>query len=91
MTDDAFESVFDALADTAADAASMTIRADLLLSIRERVRSWLPQEQAASRLGLTRARLDDLLRGTLDTFSLDAIAASAGFTLHVRLEEPEAA
>ena len=36
---EAFDSVFDALADTPAEAANLTMRADLLLSIRERVKS----------------------------------------------------
>ena len=95
MTIETYDSVFDALADTPAEAANMTARADLLLAIRERVRAWdMPQEKAAARLGLTRPRLNDLLRGKLDKFSLDAlvnIAAAAGFKLHIELEETEAA
>lgn len=87
----AFDSVFDALADTPMEAASQTVRADLLLSLRERVKSWdVPQDQAAKRLGLTQPRLNDFLRGKLDKFSLDAlvnIATAAGFKLHIQLEE----
>lgn len=90
-TDDIFDSVFDALADTPEQAANLMARADLILAIRERVRSWdIPQEQAAKRLGLTRPRTNDLLRGKLDKFSLDAlvnIAAASGFKLHIQLEE----
>ena len=86
-----FDSVFDALADTPAEAANMTARADLLLSIREGVKSWnLSQAQAAKKLGLTRPRLNDLLGGKLDKFSLDAlvnVATAAGFRLHIHLEE----
>jgi predicted XRE-type DNA-binding protein/phage-related protein len=95
MNGETFDSVFDALADTAAEAANMTARADLLLAIRERVKAWnLTQEQAAVRLGLTRPRLNDLMRGKLDKFSLDAlvnIAAAAGFKLHIELEDAKAA
>ena len=95
MKAETFESVFDALTDDQAKAANMTARADLLLAIRERVRAWnLPQEKAASRLGLTRPRLNDLLRGKLDKFSLDAlvnIAAAAGLKLHIQIEGIEAA
>ena len=55
MTVETFDSVFDALADTPAEAANLTARADLLLGIRERVKSWdVSQEKAAKRLGLTR-------------------------------------
>jgi predicted XRE-type DNA-binding protein len=95
MNQEMFDSVFDALADTPAEAANMTARADLLLANRERVRAWsLTQEEAAARLGLTRPRLNDLMRGKLEKFSLDAlvnIAAAAGFKLHIELEEVKAA
>lgn len=90
-TDDMFDSVFDALADTPQQAANLTARADLMLAIRARVRSWnMAQEQAAKRLGLTRPRTNDLLRGKLEKFSLDAlvnIAAAAELKLHIHLEE----
>jgi predicted XRE-type DNA-binding protein len=95
MNVETFDSVFDALADTQAEAANMTARADLLLVIRERIKKWnLTQEDAAARLGLTRPRLNDLMRGKLDKFSLDAlvnIAAAAGFRLHIELEDVKAA
>ena len=99
MSVETFDSVFDALADTPAEAANMTARADLLLAIRERVKAWqakggLTQEEAAARLGVTRPRLNDLMRGKLDKFSLDAlvnIAAAAGFRLHIELEDVKAA
>lgn len=95
MNRDTFDSVFDALADRPAEAANMTARADLLLAVRERVRAWnLTQEDAAARLGLTRPRLNDLMRGKLNKFSLDAlvnIATAAGFKLHIGLTEVKAA
>lgn len=95
MNVETFDSVFDALADTPAESANMTARADLLLAIRERVKVWnVTQEDAAARLGLTRPRLNDLMRGKLDKFSLDAlvnVASAAGFKLHIALEEAEAA
>jgi predicted XRE-type DNA-binding protein len=91
----AFDSVFDALAGTPSEAANMTARADLLLAIREKVRSWnVTQEEAAARLELTRPRLNDLMRGKLEKFSLDAlfnIAAAAGFKLHIEIEVVKAA
>ena len=84
-----FASVFDALADTPAEAANMKARAELLSSLQAQVRSWgLPQEAAAARLGITRPRLNDLLRGKLGKFSLDAlvnIASAAGLALEIRV------
>lgn len=43
--------------------------------------------EAATRLGITRPRLNDLLRGKLGKFSLDALvnlATAAGLTLEIR-------
>ena len=91
MTNPLYSSVFDGLAASPAEAANLTARADLILHIRDRVASWaLPQDQAAATLGLTRPRLNDLMRGKLEKFSLDAlvnIAVSAGFTLRLHLED----
>jgi predicted XRE-type DNA-binding protein len=91
MEAETFGSVFDALADTEAEAANMKARAELLLSIRDRVNSWgVPQDQAASRLGITRPRLNDLLRGKLTKFSLDAlvnIASAAHLAVEIRVQE----
>ncbi len=90
MKAETFENVFDALCDTAAEAANMKARAELMLGIRERVKAWaVSQEEAAKRLGLTRPRLNDLLRGKIDKFSLDAlvnIATAAGYALHISLD-----
>jgi len=84
-----FDDVFDALADTPAEAANMKARADLLSAIVEQVKSWnLTQEAAATRLGITRPRLNDLLRGKLGKFSLDALvnlATAGGLVLEIRV------
>lgn len=86
-----FDNVFDALADTPAEAANMKARAELLSALNARVRSWnLPQEAAASRLGITRPRLNDLMRGKLGKFSLDALvnlASAAGLSLQIRIAD----
>lgn len=84
-----FDDVFDALADTPAEAANMKARADLLGVLVQHVKSWgLSQEAAAARLGITRPRLNDLMRGKLGKFSLDALvnlATAAGLTLEIRV------
>lgn len=86
-----FDSVFDALADTPAEAANMKARSELLSTLKARIRSWeLPQETAAGRLGITRPRLNDLLQGKLAKFSLDALvnlATASGLTVHVQVAE----
>ncbi|OQW77606.1 MAG: XRE family transcriptional regulator [Proteobacteria bacterium ST_bin14] len=89
MEVETFDSVFDALADTPAEAANMKARSELLSALNSQIRSWnLPQEAAAARLGITRPRLNDLLRGKLGKFSLDALvnlATAAGLVLEIRV------
>lgn len=84
-----FDNVFDALAATPAEAANMKARAELMSAVRAQVQSWaLSQEAAAVRLGITRPRLNDLLRGKLGKFSLDALvnlSSAAGLALEIRI------
>jgi len=91
MNSETFESVWDAICDTPEEAANMKARAELMLTIRERVVGWdLTQAEAAKRLHLTRPRLSDLLRGKIEKFSLDAlvnIATAAGLSLHIQVTE----
>ena len=78
MNVETFANVFDAIADTPEEAAELKARADLMLDIRERVKSWdEPLGEAAKRLGLTRPRLNDLLRGKFNRFSLDDLMTAA--------------
>ena len=67
----------------------MKSRADLLAAVKAQVSGWqLTQGAAAARLGITRPRLNDLLQGKLDKFSLDALvnlAAVSGLVLEMRL------
>lgn len=91
MDTQTFDNVFDALADTPVEAVNMKARSDLLSALRSRISGWnLPQEAAAARLGITRPRLNDLLRGKLGKFSLDALVnltARAGLVLEIRIAE----
>lgn len=86
-----FGNVFDALADTPAEAANLKARAEILSVLVARVSAWgVSQEAAAARLGITRPRLNDLLRGKLGKFSLDALvnlATAAGLSLEIRISE----
>jgi predicted XRE-type DNA-binding protein len=71
----------------------MRARSALMIAVRTKVEGWkVSQTEAARRLGLTQPRLNDLMRGRNDKFSLDALvnlALPAG--LAVRLEIGEAA
>jgi predicted XRE-type DNA-binding protein len=69
-----FASVWDAIENTPAEAASMKARAELMNSIIELVKKQgLTQSEAARRLGVTQPRVSDLMRGKVDLFSLDTL------------------
>jgi predicted XRE-type DNA-binding protein len=86
----AYESVWDALADTPEQAANLRARADLMRQIAEVIQAegW-KQIEAAEKCGVTQPRISDLLRGRVSRFSLDAlvnIATAIGRRVHVELE-----
>ena len=73
-----FANVWDALEDTQAEAASMTMRSNLMIAMEERVRGGgMTQTEAAGRLGVTQPRLNDLMRGKIENFCLDALVELA--------------
>ena len=66
--------VWDALEDRQAEAVSMTMRSTLMIAIDERVkRRGATQVEAARRFGVTQPRLNDLMSGQIQNFSLDAL------------------
>ncbi len=88
-----FDNVWDALENTPTEAANMSMRSAVLIAVEQKVRGWnVTQAEAARRLGITQPRLNDLLRGRIANFSLDALvglAAQAGLT--IRLDIADAA
>ena len=67
----------------------MKARSTLMIAIQETVaRRKESQTEAAKKLGITQPRLNDLLRGRIDKFSLDALvnlAARAGLSVQVSI------
>jgi predicted XRE-type DNA-binding protein len=85
-----YASVWDAISDTPEDAANLQARAQLMHQITELVKSkgW-KQTEAAQHCGVTQPRLNDLLRGRISRFSLDAlvnIATSLGQRVKIQIE-----
>jgi predicted XRE-type DNA-binding protein len=73
-----FSNVWDAIEDNPEDAATMTMRSNVMIAINEKVRSWATtQARAARRLGITQPRLNDLLHGKINKFSLDTLLTLA--------------
>lgn len=85
-----FESVWDAIADTPEQAANLRARAELMRQIAAVVkRNKWTQAKAASQCGITQPRMNDLLRGRVSRFSLDAlvnIATALDRRVHVELK-----
>jgi predicted XRE-type DNA-binding protein len=69
------------------EARSLALRSEMMIRIEEYVqRSGMTQARAVVRLGLTQPRLNALLKGKIDQFSLDAlvnVAARAGLQVDV--------
>jgi len=87
---ESYASVWDAIADTPEEAANLRLRADLMEQITVLIEeSGWTQAEAAKQCGVTQPRINDLLRGRISRFSLDAlvnIAAALGRRVHVELE-----
>jgi predicted XRE-type DNA-binding protein len=85
-----FDNVWFALEANEADAVTMTLRSDLMTSIERNVAAWnVSQAETAKRLGITRPRLNDLLRGKISKFSLDTLmtyATKAGLMVKISVK-----
>jgi predicted XRE-type DNA-binding protein len=85
-----YASVWDAIADTPEQAANLRARAELMRKIAAVVKeSKWTQTEAAAHCGVTQPRMNDLLRGRVSRFSLDAlfnIAAAVGHRVTVEID-----
>ena len=87
---ESYASVWDTIADTPEVAANLRARAELMQKIGARMKKhdWT-QAEVASRCGVTQPRINDLLRGRVSRFSLDAlvnIATALGCRVRVDLD-----
>ncbi|MBN6713961.1 XRE family transcriptional regulator [Pseudomonas capsici] len=85
-----FSSVWDALADTAQEAAHLKVRSVLMIELNESIKKWPGTDtEKAARLGITKPRFSNLKSGRVDLFSLDALvdlAATAGLVVSINLD-----
>jgi len=93
MSNERFNSVWDAIETTPAQAENMRLRSALMMSLKEYVnREGLTQAQAAKVFGVTQPRVSDLLRGKIDVFGLDTLVNMVANTgQHVELHVSNAA
>ena len=88
---ESYENIWDIIADTSGESANMQAKAELMRQIVVIIKKndW-KQIEAAQHCGITQPRLNDMLRGRISRFSLDAlvnIAASLGQRVHIELED----
>jgi len=93
MSNERFDSVWDGIEDTPAEAENMRLRSALMMAIKDHIAAeGLSQSQAAKVFGVTQPRVSDLMRGKINLFSIDTLVnmvAAAG--LHVEMQIAKAA
>jgi predicted XRE-type DNA-binding protein len=89
MNGERFDSVWDAICDTPAEAENMRIRSGLMMALKDHIDSERLSQAAAGKLfGVTQPRISDLVRGKIDLFSLDALVnmvAAAGMRIELNI------
>ncbi|MFD8102935.1 helix-turn-helix domain-containing protein [Nocardia fluminea] len=84
-----FKSVFDAIADTSAQAENLKVRSRLMIAISDRIDEFgWSQNVAASNLGVTQPRISELKNGKISRFSVDVLvnlATRVGLTVEVNI------
>lgn len=89
MANERVTSVWDVLVDSPEEAENLRVRSQLMRAIKQVVNDWdISQKEAAQRLHITQPRLNDLLKGKIDKFSLDALVnmlASADLKIEIHV------
>lgn len=89
MSNEKFDSVWDAIEDTPEEAENMKLRSSLIMALKDHLAgTGLSQADAARLFGVTQPRISDLMRGKINLFGLDALvnmAAAAGLHVEMRL------
>lgn len=81
--------VFEDLGFSGGEAENLQLRAQLISKIRTIARD-MTQAEAAKRFGVTQPRVNDLLRGRIEKFSLDALVnmlSAAGMRVELRVKK----
>ncbi len=74
MSNERFASLWDAIADTPAEAENMKLRSILMMALKQYVEEQgLNQTDASKLFGVTQPRVLDLLRGKINLFAIDAL------------------
>jgi predicted XRE-type DNA-binding protein len=91
MSNQRFDSIWDAIEDTPIQAENMRLRSSLMMALKQHIsREGLTQSQAAKLFGVTQPRVSDLMRGKIELFGLDSLvnmAAAAGLHVDIRIDQ----
>lgn len=94
MKIECFKDVWDALESDPVERERLKMRSRLMIALRDKIESWkTTQSEAAKRLGITQPRLNDLLKGRFNKFSLGALfdlATRAGLKIKISIEDVRA-
>jgi predicted XRE-type DNA-binding protein len=91
MSNETFNSVWDAIEDTVAEAENMKARSTLMMFLEAHIKAqgWT-QAEAARQLGVTQPRVSDLMRGKIQLFGLDTLVnmvSATGRHVEVRVTD----
>ncbi len=82
-----YESVWDAVADDAEEAANLKLRSQLMDALEAYIgRESITQEEASRRFGVPRSRVSELVNGRISKFTIDKLvnmAARVGLTTRI--------
>ena len=85
------DNVFRDLGFPEAEAQNMMLRTDLVIHIRKVIdKLGVTQAEAAKRAGITQPRVNDLVKGRTQKFTLDAlvkVASSFGYSVQLKLKK----
>tara|TARA_B100001250_G_C19503898_1_gene658663 strand:- start:46 stop:345 length:300 start_codon:yes stop_codon:yes gene_type:complete len=88
------DNVFRDLGFPEAEAQNLLLRADLVVHIRKVIEKLgVTQAEAAKRAGITQPRMNDLVKGRTQKFTLDAlvnVAANLGYSVKLTLKKAAA-
>ena len=94
MQTQAYESVWDAIADSPEEAANLKLRSQLMDALEAYIaRERITQKEAAKRFGVSRSRVSELVNGRISKFTIDKLVnmgARVGLStrMTVRYERP---
>lgn len=85
------DNIFRDLGFPEAEAQNLLLRADLVVHIRKVIdKLGLTQAEAAKRAGITQPRMNNLVKGRTEKFTLDAmvnVASQLGYTVKLSLKK----